>query len=701
MSKDKIKTRIEKLKTEINRHRYNYHVLDQETLSEAALDSLKNELFKLELEYPEFLSPDSPSQRIGGQALDKFSKSKHFSPMLSLFDAFSEDDIRAWTERSSRFMEREISGPYYCELKLDGLAVNLKYHQGILVEASSRGDGLVGENISSNIRTIDSIPLSLEILDQKKLKTIDLDYDLLQSFLESEWIEVRGEAIMTKKVFLNLNKKYEAEKKPLLANTRNGAAGSLRQLDPKLSAERKLDFYTYDIIFYREGKKYNLCQSREEADLLSKILGFKTIPFNRLKKNIEGVIEFHHYWEKNKDKLDYNIDGVVIKINDLNLWDSLGVVGKAPRYAMAYKFSAEQGTTILQDVIWQIGRTGVLTPRAVLEPLELLGVNISRASLHNMDEIRRLDLRRGDTVVVERAGDVIPKVVAVLKNLRTGSEQKISTPKNCPSCHGPVEQKEGEVAYRCSNPNCYAITLRQITHFASKSAMDIENMGPKVVEQLFQAGLLTNMADVFSLKKEDLLKLERFGEKSAQNLIEAIKARQQVEIERFIFALGIKQVGEESAQALVDYLRPRFSSDIISVHELSNILESLSLEEISSIEDFGPIISENIFNYFRDKDNKAVLKSLDQAQLKLLIKKKSQGKLPLKGKVLAVSGSLNSLTREQLKARIKELGGKTLSSISSKIDYFLVGKDPGSKLEKAKSLGLKIISEEEFLKMIK
>ncbi len=608
MDKNKIKIRIEKLKEEINFHRHNYHVLDKITISEGALDALKNELFRLEQEYPQYITSDSPTQRVGGQPVDKFIKSSHLSPMLSLFDAFSEEDMVSWQERLGRFLFGEKMAnfkpkwTYYCELKLDGLAVNLKYQQGQLIEGASRGDGKIGENITSNIKTIESIPLNLRIPSEADFKKYNLNRAEILKIINSGWIEVRGEAIMTKKTLVELNAKYALAKKPLLANTRNGAAGSLRQLNPKLAHERKLQFYAYDIIFYENKEKKNVALSREKADQLAQMLGFKIVSHNKICRDLSEVFLFHKYWEKNKEKLDFNIDGVVVKINELNFWETLGVIGKAPRYAMAYKFSAEQGTTRIKDVIWQVGRTGILTPTAVLEPVNLGGAVISRATLHNMDEIERLDIRLNDTVIIERAGDVIPKIISVLKNLRSGTEQKICTPKKCPNCDSLVIKKEGEVAYRCQNPRCYAVNLRQIIHFVSKSALDIENLGPKVVEQLLNEGLIFDFADLYKIKKADLLPLERFAEKSADNLIVSIEAKKEINLARFIYALGVHHVGEESASSLATYLYPALKKKIkggaITVGDLVEAISQIKSEDLEAIDDFGPIVSKSIYNFF-------------------------------------------------------------------------------------------------------
>ena len=442
---------------------------------------LKNELFQLEQEFPDLITADSPTQRVGGQPLDKFKKVEHSKPMLSLFDAFSEQDMIDWEKRVLNYAQsiglRLPPLEYYCELKLDGLAITLIYQDGFLIQGATRGDGKVGEDVTQNVRTIESIPL--------KLKAAPAGI-----------IEVRGEAIMPKTVLEKLNKKYKRLGKSLLANTRNGAAGSIRQLDSRVMADRQLDFYEYDLVIPAENKLSGQMPTRMATDIFCEKLGFKTVKYNKLVKSLEAVFVFHHYWEQHRDKLDFNIDGVVVKINNLDLWSKLGIVGKAPRFAMAYKFPALQATTKINDIIWQVGRTGILTPTAVLDPTSVGGATISRATLHNMDEIGRLGLKIGDTVIIERAGDVIPKVVKVLPNLRTGKEKKISVPKKCPMCESPVTRVDGEVAYRCTNKRCYAVTLRSLGHFVSKGAVDIDGLGPKIIEQLVSVGLVRDAADI-------------------------------------------------------------------------------------------------------------------------------------------------------------------------------------------------------------
>jgi len=682
MNKTEAQNRIAKLKQEIDFHRYNYHVLDKITLSEAALDGLKHELFLLEQSFPELITADSPTQRVGGKPLDKFKKVEHSKPMISLFDAFSEQDMRDWEERYKNYAATNgIKLPpteYYCELKLDGLAITLKYEDGILVEGATRGDGKVGEEVTQNIKTIESIPLKLK---QEVPGTA----------------EVRGEAIMHKSVLTKLNQRYAREGKALLANTRNGAAGSIRQLDSKVAASRKLDFYEYDLIAP--------AQTRLEADSICKAWGFKTVKYNQVCHSLEEVFTFHHYWEKHRDKLDYNIDGVVVKINRLDLWDKLGIVGKAPRFAMAYKFAAEQAVTKINDIIWQVGRTGTLTPTAVLTPVSVGGATISRATLHNMDEINRLGLKIGDTVVIERAGDVIPKVLKVLLNLRSGQEKKVSVPKLCPICDSPVRQVEGEVAYRCTNKKCYAVTLRSLGHFVSKGAMDIDGLGPKIIEQLLGVGIVKDAADLYALRKEDLNNLERFAEKSADNLIQAIAARREVELGRFLYSLGILHIGEESARALASLVLSRLKGKgkTLKISDLSRVLGHLSLEDLSAVADFGPVVSQSIYDWWHDEHNEKLLHKMAESglTLKIVQPKVSAQNSAVFGKSFVLTGSLSGLTRDEAKDKIRVLGGKISEAVSRLTDYVVFGDDPGSKYEKAKKLGIKLLNEAEFVALIK
>jgi len=690
MDKNKIKKRIEKLKSEINNHRYFYHVLDKAEISDGVLDSLKNELFKLELKYPEFITSDSPTQRVGGKPLDKFRKVKHSSSMMSLFDAFSPKDMEDWEKRlekikdeNYRFKNKKLD--YYCELKLDGLAVNLKYEKRRLVLGATRGDGKIGEEVTQNLKTIESIPLKLRLLKENEIEKIGFDKTQIRKILavlKNGIIEIRGEAIMPKKIFAELNKKYKKEGKPVLSNPRNGAAGSIRQLNPILAAERKLDFYAYSLI-----TDLNL-KTREQESKLVNLLGFKTVKQNKYCRNLDEIFNFYNKADRERDGLPFETDGTVIKVNDLDLWPVLGIVGKGPRYIMAYKFAAEQATTKVEDVVWQVGRTGIITPIASLEPVRVGGVTVSHASLHNMDEIKRLGLKIGDTVIVERAGDVIPKVVKSLSNLRDGSEKNILVPSKCSICGSNIEKITGEVAHRCSNKDCYAVNLRRLIHWASRGALNIGGLGKKIVEQLMKEGLVRDVADFYILNDEDLKPLERFADKSAKNLIRAIQAKKRIDLDRFLIGLGIRHLGEESAIELAK----RFGS-------LEKIKKA-SQEEIDSIFDFGGVMAKSAYNWFHDNKNLGLLKKLEKNGVKIKRLVTGNQRQILAGKQFILTGSLASLTREQAKAKIRELGGNVSSSVSKKTDYVIVGEVPGSKYDKAKKLGIKIVNEEEFKKML-
>lgn len=721
MLKSEAKNRIEKLKAEINLHRHNYHVFDKETMSPAALDSLKNELFSLENDFPDLVTADSPTQRVAGGVLNKFLKTTHSQPMISLFDAFSEADMKSWEERNINFLKRPLKEEYYCELKLDGLALNLRYEKGLLVSGATRGDGLVGENVTANVKTIDSIPLRLFLPKETDLDRLGFSKTEIKEIfrlLSNGVIEVRGEAIMTKKVFKDLNHKYAKEGKPELANTRNGVAGSLRQLDSKITAERKLEFYAYDILLSSlAGSKFKrgeIITRRDLADKLANCLGFKTVVDNCLCRNLEEVFSFYNQVAEKRNRLAFEIDGVVVKINNLKMWEVLGIVGKAPRYMMAYKFSAEQATTKILDIVWQVGRTGALTPTAVLEPVKVGGAIISRSTLHNFDEITRLDLRLGDTIIIERSGDVIPKVISVLKNLRSGKEKLISAPKECPMCSGVVEKAGGEVAFRCLNKRCYAVNLRSIIHFVSKGALDIDGLGPKLIEQFLTSGLIKDAADLYSLKKADLLSLERFAEKKADNVIKIISERKKISLPRFLYGLGIRHVGEEGARLLADLVYEKLKNNkqskleiksiidnVMSPLELLKVLSNVELGEFLMVADFGPIVARSIYDYWHDSHNFNLIKKLDDLGVLVTFDYKNKEKSGfLSGKSFVLTGSLTSLTRDVAKDRIRLAGGTVKESVSKDLDYLVVGDSPGLKYEKAEKLGVKIINEKKFLEML-
>lgn len=716
MNKSEAKIRLDKLKAEIDIHRYNFSVLDKETISPAALDSLKMELYRIENEFPDLITPDSPTQRVSGLALSKFKKAIHSQPMISLFDAFTEDDMRAWEERNNNYLKRTLRAEYYCELKLDGLAINLRYEKGMLVAGATRGDGKTGEDVTGNIRTINSIPLKLRVPSEKELSALGLSGASVKkiiSLVKEGIIELRGEAIMSKKVFTELNKKYAAAGKPQLANTRNGVAGSIRQLDAKITAERKLEFYAYDLLLFdslgdKPYERGEILTRRDQADTLARLFGLKTLSYNRICKTLDDVFTFYREIENKRATLPFDIDGTVVKFNDLKMWNVLGIVGKAPRYMQAYKFSAEQATTKIINVVWQVGRTGALTPTALLEPVKVGGATISRSTLHNFDEIKRLDLRLNDTIIIERSGDVIPKVIQVLKKLRTGNEKKINPPRVCPMCGGKVERSGEEVAYRCLNKKCYAVNLRQIIHFVSKGAADLEGLGPKLIEQFLTEGLIKDAADLYSLKKPELLSLERFAEKKADNVIAMIASKKTLDLAKFIYGLGIRHVGEETAQLLATKLAslvPKQStSRIISIADLIKAFQKLDLVDLENLEDVGPIVSASIHNFWNNEHSLELLNKFAASGVILSLAKLSssnQKNAKLAGQSFVLTGSMASLTRDEAKDRIKSLGGKIKESVGRDTSYLVVGEAPGSKYEKAQKLGVKILSEEEFLNLLK
>ncbi len=661
MTKTEAKKRIEKLKKVINRHRYLYHVLDRQEISSEALDSLKHELYKLEQKYPEFITPDSPTQRIAGKPLEGFKKVEHKIPMLSIEDVFSEKELQDWQDYLKR-LEPEAEINYFCEPKVDGFAVTLIYKNGIFVQGATRGDGRLGEDVAQNLKTIESIPLSLKI-ENCKLKIPDL-------------VEIRGEVYMEKKDFEELNKKL-GEK---YANPRNLAAGSIRQLDPKLAASRPLKFLAYDLITDLGQKKHS-----EEHKLL-RDLGFKA-EMGKECKDLSEIVEFWRQTAKKRETLPYQIDGVVVVVNDNRLFQKLGVVGKSPRGIRAFKFSPKQATTKVLDIKVQVGRTGAVTPIAHLKPVEVGGVTISRATLHNEDEIKRLGVKIGDTVIVERAGDVIPAVSKVLKELRTGKEKEFKFPQKCPVCLTRLSKPEGEVVWRCSNLNCQARKREFLYHFVSKKAFDIEGLGPKIIDQLMDENLISSAPDLFELKEGDLIPLERFAEKSAQNLVEAIQKSKKISLARFIYALGIRQVGEETAIALA-----RHFGNIEKIKKASR-------EELEVIPDIGSKVSESIYEWFRSKANQELIKDLLKAGVKIIPPEKVDKKLA--GQTFVLTGTLETMTRVEAQKKIRLLSGHPSNSLSKKTDYLVIGKEPGNKLEKARKLGIKIIHEKEFLQMIR
>lgn len=687
MTKEEVKKRIEKLKAEINHHRYLYHVLDRQEISDAALDSLKHELYKLEQEYPEFITSDSPTQRVGGEALKEFKKVVHETPMLSIEDVFEFKELEAWEERIKKLLPHE-KFDYYAEVKMDGLAVSLIYEDGIFSVGSTRGDGKIGEDVTQNLKTIEAIPLRLNEPTERDIENFLKKYDEVvdqKKFLSkikdlSKKIEIRGECFMNKNIFEKLNREQEKKGEPPFANPRNAAAGSIRQLDSKITASRKLDFFGY--AFMTDfGQK-----THEGAHEILKLLGVKVNPENRYAKNLAEVEEFHKYLGRVRGKLNYWTDGAVVVVNNEGIFEKLGVVGKTPRGMVAYKFPPEQATTIVREVVWQVGRTGAMTPVAVMDPVFVAGTTVTHSTLHNLDEIERLGLKIGDTVIIEKAGDVIPKVVQILPNLRTGKEKKIVPPEFCPMCETKLVRRAGEVAIYCPNSKCFAQTLRQTSHFVSKRAFNIDGLGPKIIEKFLEEGLIRDAADLYELEAGDILPLERFAEKSAANLIEAINGSKKIPLGRLIYALGIRHVGEETAADLANYFG--------SLEKLQNA----NLEELQKVPNVGGVMAESIIKWFRDKSNRDLVVRLLK---NISVVKPVAMKKIWQGLKFVLTGTLESLTREAAKEKIQSLGGDVTSSVSRETNYVVSGSEPGSKYDKAKKLGVKILDEKEFLGMLK
>jgi len=695
MVREKTKQRIEKLKKLINHHRYLYHVLDRQEISDAALDSLKKELFELEQQFPEFITFDSPTQRVGGKPLEKFNKVRHLSPMFSFNDGFSEEEIKDWQSRISKILtKKEISQiDFYCELKIDGLAVELIYENTILKTGSTRGDGITGEDITQNLKTIEAIPLKLrekkEIIRDLKKQGFDPNVvEKIEKYDFKKPIIVRGEVFISKKEFKKANKEREKEGQPIYANPRNLAAGSVRQLDPKIIANRHLDSFIYDLIT-DFGEK-----THEQKHKILKAFGFKTNRYNKYCRHLKKVFVFYKNCQKLRERLYYEIDGLVVLINSNKIFEKLGIVGKAPKGAIAFKFPAKQSTTVIEDIKIQVGRTGALTPVAYLKPVKVGGALISRATLHNEDEIKRLGVRIKDTVIVSRAGDVIPDIVKVLPELRTGKEKNFKMPNQCPVCGSKIKKKPGKVVYYCANQNCFAVQREYFRHFVSKKAFNIEGLGPKIIDKLIEEGLVSDPADLFGLKEGDLITLERFAEKSAENLINAIQGSKEISLAKFIYALGIRNVGEKTAQDLAE----KFGS-------LEKI-QKTKLEELENIKDIGPIVAKSVYNWFCRKSNIKFLEKIKRVGVKIksyLVVRSgglSDDRAKLKGKTFVLTGALESMAREEAKEKIRELGGDVSESVSKNTDFLVIGKEPGSKYDKAKELGIKIINEQEFFQLI-
>ncbi len=739
MQKKDAENRIKKLRDEINRHRYLYHVQDAPTIADDVYDSLFEELAELEKQFPEFFSISSPTQRIGAEPLKGFKKVRHAHRQWSFDDIFDFEGLKAWDEKTKRlitkskeanFKKNQNSKPclpagrfkiqnleleYVCEMKIDGLKMILTYENGVLVQGATRGDGSIGEDVTHNLKTIQSIPLELS----EKINAT-----------------VVGECWLGKKELQRINTQRKERGEALFANTRNAAAGSVRQLDPKIAAARRLDSFIYDIDKIQPAvndehiEELQIPETQsEELEFLEK-LGFKVNQDCKLCKNIAEVQEFYESWIEKKDKQDYEIDGIVIKINSRKLQEALGYTGKSPRWGIAYKFPAQQVATIVEDIKVQVGRTGALTPVAHLRPVLVAGSTVSRATLHNEDEIKRLDVRIGDTIIIHKAGDVIPEVVEVVKGLRTGKEKIFAMPNVCPICGGKVERKilkkaksqkleakslDSSAAHYCLNPKCFAIEWQQLIHFVSRKGFDIVGFGEKIVEQLMQEGIISDAADIFELTIGDLKPLERFAERSSEKLIESIEKSKKITFEKFLFALGIRFVGEETAVLIADATSKEFQlsgptyqqeSSKFKIQDLKDVIEyfpRVSVEDWRSIKGIGEKSAESLVDWFGEMDNLELLRRMSQFGVTIDLENDASSTRDYKfaGMTFVLTGELTSFTRDVAKDMIRKRGGSVSSSVSKKTDYVVAGENAGSKLANANKLGVKVLNEEEFNSLLK
>jgi len=664
--------KIELLREKIRHHEYLYYVLDQPKISDSDFDKLMRGLKDLEAEHPELLTADSPTQRVGGKPREGFVKVRHSSPMLSLDNTYSEEELRDWERRV-----HELSGrkdvDYVCELKLDGMSLALIYEDGKLVRGITRGDGTIGEDVTLNVRTVRSVPLSIS---REKLTNAGLPADF----------EIRGELLMPLAAFKRMNDERESKGLSLFANPRNATAGTVRQLESRVTAERRLDYFSYMLL--RDGRTY-FDRHSKTLDALD-AAGFKVNPNRKLVHSMEEVWAFIQQWAGKRESLAYEIDGIVVKVDRTALQDELGFTGRAPRWAIAYKYAARAGITKLEDIRVQVGRTGKLTPVAMLAPVLIGGTTVRNATLHNMDEIERLGVKIGDWVQVERGGDVIPKVAKVIDDKdhpRPTNLKEFAMPEKCPVCGTRVVRTEGEVDYRCVNANCPAKLRETILHFASRGVMNIDGMGDALVNQLTERGLVKNVADIYKLPKADLLSLERMGDKSAQNILNEIENSKKLPLERVIYGLGIRMVGERTAQFLAEH----FGS--------MEALEQAGVEELQNVNEVGPRIAESIVEFFSIAANRKLVERLRQAGLTLSGQKKQRG-IKLAGKTFVLTGTLAHFTRDEAKKMIEDAGGKVTGSVSKKTDYVVAGADAGSKLDKAKDLGVKVVDEKEMQQLL-
>ncbi len=696
MEKHEVQERIEKLKQKITELNYQYFILNKSEVSEAVRDSLKLELKQLEDRYPEFITPDSPTQRVGAPLSGKFDKIVHITPKKSLSDVFSFEEVQDWEEKISKMLPPDQTIHYLCELKIDGLNITLHYEKGVLMKAITRGDGVQGEDVTHTVKTIESVPLKLA-------EEIDL--------------EVSGEVYINSENFRKINEEQQAKGEEPFENPRNLAAGTVRQLDPQVAAGRKMSAFFYEI-----GQNNMEGVPRHQQSSLERMmnLGLPVESHYHYCEKLEDVKKFLEKAAEMRKELPFEIDGVVIKVNEKAQQQLLGFTAKTPRYAVAYKFPAEQCTTRVLDIHVQVGRTGALTPVAVLSPVRVAGSTISRATLHNEDELKRKDVKIGDTVVIQKAGDVIPEIVQVLKDLRTGKEKEFVFPTHCPVCESKVERKEGEAVTRCSNPDCFAQDRERFIHFAT--VMNIDGLGEKVIDALLEAQLVDEIPDLFQLTRNELLQLPLFKEKKTDKLIEAINKAKKTGLERFLFALGIRHIGEETAIELAGYLRDAWmekqhekeetkeagqqemqhgQSGLSTINELLLLAQEMTMEKLETVEGFGEVVSEEILKWFKNERNVNLLKKLEEVGVSLIEEGKPLS-LKLKGQTFVITGTLKSMSRDQIKERIRQNGGKVVNAITKKTSFLIVGEQEkiSTKDKAAKKLGVPMINEEEFLKMI-
>lgn len=660
-----VQARLEELRRQIHYHNYRYYVLDSPEIGDAEYDRLFRELQALEAKYPHLITSDSPTQRVGAPPLEEFGTVTHLHPMLSLSNAFDESELRAFDKRVRNLLGNVPSVDYVCELKIDGLAVCLGYENGVLVSAATRGDGTTGEDVTQNVRTVRTAPLRL-----------------LGDNVPSGTIEARGEVYLPKKEFARINAEREAAGESLFANPRNAAAGSVRQLDSSITARRKLDLFAYEL----RGPE-GITDHWSALGLLRQ-WGFKVNPAAKLCHGIDQVSEYCLTWGERKHDLDYEVDGVVVKVNRLAEQERLGYVSRSPRWAVAFKFPAEQAVTTVMDIEVSVGRTGALTPVAIMQPVFLAGSTVSRATLHNEDEAARKDVRIGDSVVIQKAGDVIPEVVTVLKEKRTGKEKAFRFPTTCPVCGGPARRAEGEVVRRCENPACPAQVQQRIEHYASRGAMDIDGLGPAIVDLLVRNNLVKDAADLYRLKKEQLVTLERTADKSAQNLLHAIEASRQRPLAKFIYALGIRHVGEHVADVIAAH-----------VHDVEGLLNA-SAETLSTVYEVGPVIAKSVEEYVRNPETRQLVERLLEVGVRPEPAEAPVRAGVVSGKTFVFTGGLTTMTREDAEEKVRSFGGRAISSVSKKVNYVVAGENPGSKVDKARALGVAVITEQDFLKLL-